>query len=155
MSNPEGRVDSGSQIIRAPRGSVYRAMVDPRSLEQWLPPEGMTGQMEHFDARRGGGYRMVLTYREAGHGKSSEDTDVVEAEFTELAPDERVVQRVVFESEDPAFAGTMTMTWQLEDSGGATLVTIRAADVPPGISQQDHEAGLASSLANLAAHVER
>lgn len=154
MSNPDGRVDSGSQTIRAPRESVYRALVDPRSLEEWLPPEGMTGRVERFDARPGGGYRMVLTYREPGHGKSSDDTDVVEAEFAELVPDERVVQRVVFEADDPAFSGTMTMTWQLEDTDGGTRVTIRAVDVPSGISQRDHEAGLASSLANLAAHVE-
>ena len=34
------------------------------------------------------------------------------------------------------------------------LVTIRAENVPPGISPEDHEAGLNSSLANLAAFVE-
>jgi hypothetical protein len=33
-------------------------------------------------------------------------------------------------------------------------VTITATDVPPGIDQSVHEAGIASSLANLAAYVE-
>jgi hypothetical protein len=34
-------------------------------------------------------------------------------------------------------------------------VEIRADDVPDGISAEDHAAGLASSLANLAAYLER
>lgn len=35
-------------------------------------------------------------------------------ELVELVPGERVVQRVTFESDDPAFACAMTMTWSLE-----------------------------------------
>jgi hypothetical protein len=48
----------------------------------------------------------------------------------------------------------MTMTWHLTATGEQTTVTVTATDVPPGISQEDHEAGITSSLANLAAHVE-
>lgn len=36
-----------------------------------------------------------------------------------------------------------------------TRVEIRADDVPSGISAEDHAEGLASSLANLAAYLER
>ncbi|WP_017606120.1 SRPBCC domain-containing protein [Nocardiopsis alkaliphila] len=145
------RVDIGERTIMADRATTYRALTTPESLLEWLPPEGMTGRFEHFSLE---GYQLVLTYGEAGHGKSSEDTDVVKAEFTELVPEQRVVQRIVFESDDPTFAGVMTMRWSLSDAPEGTLVTIRAEDVPPGISQSDHEAGLASSLANLAAHLE-
>jgi hypothetical protein len=49
----------------------------------------------------------------------------------------------------------MVMTWQLEAAGDGTEVTVIAADVPPGISQADHEVGIASSLANLATYVEK
>ena len=35
------------------------------------------------------------------------------------------------------------------------VVDITADDVPDGINEEDHAAGLASSLANLAKHVER
>ena len=43
------------------------------------------------------------------------------------------------------------------DHGADTLprLVITADDVPNGISAEDHAAGLASSLANLARHVER
>ncbi|SIO89724.1 Aha1 domain family protein [Nocardiopsis sp. JB363] len=143
-------MDRAERRIKASRPKVYRALVDPESLVEWLPPEGMTGRFERFDPS---GYRMILTYRDPGHGKSSRDTDVVETEFVEQVPDERVVQRIVFDAPDPAFAGTMTMSWLLSDADGDTLVVVEARDVPPGISPSDHEAGLASSLAGLAAHL--
>lgn len=152
----ETRIDRGERIVAAPAAEVYRAMTEQGGLEAWLPPEGMTGRIDYFDPRPGGGFRMVLTYLdpEAGHGKTSESTDVTEVEFAELVFGERIVQRVEFASEDPDFSGTMTMTWRLTAVPEGTRVTVEATGVPPGISPGDHAAGLGSSLANLAAHVE-
>lgn len=48
----------------------------------------------------------------------------------------------------------MTMTWLATPADGGTLVEIRADDVPDAISAEDHAAGLAASLTNLAAHLE-
>ncbi|WP_017586928.1 SRPBCC family protein [Nocardiopsis ganjiahuensis] len=150
------RVDRGERIVEAPPTEVYRAMTEPAALEAWLPPEGMTGRIERFEPRPGGGFRMVLTYLDAraGLGKTTESTDVTEVGFVELVPDERIVQRVGFASDDPDLSGTMTMTWRLEAVPEGTRVAVEATGVPPGISPGDHAAGLASSLANLAAHVE-
>lgn len=135
---------------------MYRALLDRRALEVWLPPDGMRGRVESWNPRPGGGFRMVLSYLEPerGTGKAADGTDVVEVGFADLVPARRVVQVVVFESDDPAYAGTMTMTWDLAPSGEDTEVTVSAVDVPPGISQLDHETGIASSLANLARYVE-
>jgi hypothetical protein len=49
----------------------------------------------------------------------------------------------------------MTMTWTLAAVDAGTKVQIRADDVPAGISAEDHAAGMTSSLANLAAYLER
>lgn len=87
-------------------------------------------------------------------GKTSASRDVIEVELAVLEPDSRVVWRIEFVSDDPAYTGTMTMTWALTEVEGGTEVSVRADDVPAGISASDHEAGIASSLANLAAHVE-
>ena len=46
------------------------------------------------------------------------------------------------------------MTWEVTAVDGGTRVDIVAQDVPDGISAQDHAAGFAASLANLAALVE-
>lgn len=151
------RTDSASSTVRTTPDKVYAALINPVAMLQWLPPKGMTGRLEHFDARAGGGYRMVLTYAGAPGpvGKATADSDVVDVRFIELVPDVRVVQAVDFESDDPAFDGTMTMSWELVETADGTRVEIRAEDVPPGISAEDHAAGLASSLANLAAYLDR
>jgi uncharacterized protein YndB with AHSA1/START domain len=151
------RTDTASRIIAAPPQRVYAALMNPDALATWLPPDGMTGRFERFDARPGGSYRLVLTYDDASAapGKSSADADVIEARFVELEPGVRVVQAVEFESDDPAYAGTMIMSWLLTAVGTGTRVEIRADDVPVGISAEDHAAGLASSLDNLSAYLER
>jgi hypothetical protein len=45
------------------------------------------------------------------------------------------------------------MTWEVGAVEGGTRIEIRADDVPAGISADDHAAGLASSLENLAAYL--
>ncbi|MGH9243941.1 MAG: SRPBCC family protein [Acidimicrobiales bacterium] len=143
--------------IAAPLERVYAALVDPEALIAWLPPEGMSGRFERFDARPGGSYRMVLTYADASGapGKATADSDIVEGRFLDVIPGARVVQAVDFVSDDPAYAGTMTMTWEVTAVDAGARVEIHADDVPDGISAEDHAAGLASSLANLAAYLER
>jgi len=48
----------------------------------------------------------------------------------------------------------MIMTWVLTPAVDGTLVEVLAEDVPVGISKEDHQAGMESSLANLARLVE-
>ena len=150
------RTDTASRVIAAPLDRVYAALVDPEALTTWLPPDGMSGRFERFDAYPGGSYRLVLTYADASdaHGKTTADTDVVEARFVDIVPDTRVVQAVTFVSDDPAQAGTMTMTWEVTAVEHGTRVEVRAENVPAGISAADHAEGLSSSLANLAEHLE-
>src|ERR1700761_1022788 len=151
------RTDKESRVTAAPPERVWAALVDPEALLAWLPPGGMTGSFERFDARPGGSYRMVLTYSDASGkpGKATADSDIVEARFVDIVPGERVVQAVDFVSDDPAYAGTMIMTWEVTAAGPGTRVDIVAEDVPEGISAEDHAAGLASSLRTLAAYVEQ
>lgn len=150
-----GRTDQASRFIAASAEAIYRAFVDPAAWLKWLPPEGMTGRIDAFDARPGGRYRMTLGYRDGDAGKTGDGTDVVEGEFVELVPNERVAQRVVFRSDDPRFAGEMRMVWSLSPRPGGTEVAFIAENVPTGISKQDHDAGLRSTLENLARLVEQ
>ena len=151
------RTDRASRVIAAPLESVWTALVDPGALAVWLPPGGMTGRFERFDARPGGSYRMVLTHSDVSGvpGKATVDSDIVEARVVDIVPGERVVHAVDFVSDDPAYAGTMIMNWEVSAVDAGTRVSIVAEDVPDGISAEDHAAGLASSLVNLAAYVEQ
>jgi uncharacterized protein YndB with AHSA1/START domain len=150
------RTDVASRVIAAPVERVFAALVDPDALLVWLPPRGMTGRFERFDARPGGSYRLVLTYDDpaVASGKATAESDIVEARFVEVATGERIVQAVDFVSDDPDFAGTMTMTWEVHEVKDGALVRINAENVPDGISAEDHAQGLSSSLTNLASYLE-
>ena len=148
------RVDAASRFIAAEPGDVFRAFVDPALMLAWLPPEGMSGSFETFDADAG--YRMVLRYLEPpeGGGKAGADEDVAVVRRVRVEPAEVIVEEVDFPSDDPAFAGPMTMTWVFTEGDGGTYVDVEATNVPPGIDPRDHAVGLASSLANLAHLIE-
>jgi uncharacterized protein YndB with AHSA1/START domain len=150
------RTDRASRLFKAPLATLYRAFIEPDALVRWLPPEGMSGEMLEFDARAGGGYRMALRYEGGDHpqGKTSDDTDEVAVRFLKLVPEKLILQAADFLSDDPAFAGTMTMSWSFEAAGDGARVAIVCENVPQGITRRDHEAGLKSSLRNLAAFVE-
>ena len=151
------RIDSASRIIKASPRRIYEAHINPEALVSWLPPKGMKARLDSFDPHEGGTYRLVLTYDHSDHptsGKTSEHADVVRGRFLELVPHERIVQLVEFESDDPAFAGRMKMTWTFTAVPGGTNVAIRGENVPPGIRPEDHEAGFRSTLENLAAFAE-
>ena len=149
------RTDRAFRVVDASVSRVFKALVDRSAMETWLPPRGMTARFERFNPTPGGSYRLVLTYADPteARGKSSADSDIVEVRYVDVVPDDRVVQAVDFVSDDPAFAGTMTMTWAVRAVEGGTRVEIVADDVPDGISAEDHAAGLASSLDNLASYL--
>lgn len=149
------RTDSASLVVDATPEAVYAAMTDPSSMVAWLPPTGMRGEMLEFDLRPGGHYRMVLRYDDAGiAGKTGENSDDVFVRFVDLVPGALIAQAVDFTSDDPAFAGAMVMNWILRPVPEGTEITIRAENVPSGISAEDHAEGLASSLQNLARFLE-
>lgn len=116
----------------------------------------MRGHVLAFEPRAGGTYRMVLEYEDTSiSGKTEANADAFDGRFVELVPGERVVEEILFRSDDPGFASPMRMVTALEHTAEGTLVTITASDVPDAIRPQDHRAGMDSALANLAAYVER
>jgi uncharacterized protein YndB with AHSA1/START domain len=149
-SDDEDRTHRAHCLVPAPPEVVYEALVSPQQLVRWLPPRGATGHIDLFEPRAGGRIRITLVFAAAA-GKSSANTDVVEGRFVALAPGEGVVQAFSFASDDPRFAGEMTMTWELHAAPGGTQVQVTASNVPAGIAREEHERGMASSLENLRA----
>ena len=150
------RIDRATRVVHASPSAIFRAFSGHEAMIAWLPPSGMSGEMKSFDFSDGGSYRFRLTYDEpvGSPGKSTDDADDVEVQFGRIIPDRLIEQLVTFESDRPEFAGVMKMNWTFEPEGDATRVTIRAENVPSGISPEDHEAGMTSTLANLAGYVE-
>lgn len=145
-----------SRHLNAPRARVYRALLDPRAIEAWKVPDGMTCRVYDFDAREGGAFRISLTYDSpAAAGKTTAHTDTYHGRFARLVPDEQIIEIDVFETDDPAFRGAMTVTITLTDAddGGTHLLAVHDG-LPRGVSAADNETGWRMALAKLAAWVE-
>jgi uncharacterized protein YndB with AHSA1/START domain len=146
-------------VIDVPRSTIYAAFLDGDAVATWLAPGNMTGRVHTFEPHEGGTFRISLTYHDVAEspdgkgGKSSDDTDTFEGKIAELVPDEKIVWVTVFESDDPAFAGEMTLTWRMVDVEGGTKVTVLCENIPPGIRPEDNEDGTRSSLQKLAEYV--
>ena len=143
---------SASRVILASPRTLFRAFVDPQMMASWRAPDGMSATISAFDPRVGGGYIMTLTYleRTPGSGKTTTDSDIVHVEFAELAAEERVVELVRFESDDPAIAGEMRLVTCFTPVADGTRVTMTADRIPTGIGKVEHETGMAASLKKLA-----
>jgi uncharacterized protein YndB with AHSA1/START domain len=152
----EQRTDSGRRVVKATPHAVYQAHLNAEAVASWRPPQGMRARIYTFEPREGGSYRMAFEYTgdHPGRGKTTEHADIFRGEFVELVPDERIVERVTFESADPAFAEPMTVTTVLTPVADGTEVAIVCTDVPSAISAEDHQKGIASTLENLAAFTE-
>jgi uncharacterized protein YndB with AHSA1/START domain len=147
------RTDTVSRVILASTRMLYRAHLDPEMMANWRTPEGMRGEILAFDGRLGGGYRMALHYQslpEGARGKSGPSIDRFSGVFEELIPDEKIVERVQFETDDPAFAQPMVITTSLRSVIGGTKITVACSNVSSAISQDDHIKGLTGALRNLA-----
>ncbi|MFF7607688.1 SRPBCC domain-containing protein [Streptomyces parvulus] len=141
--------------VHAPRSAVYRALLDPAAVAAWRVPDGMTCEVHVFEAREGGAFRVSLTYAEpSGAGKSGAHTDTYRGHFARLVPGEKVVEVLAFESADPAFQGSMTMTTTLTDADGGTRVEVVHEGLPDAVPAADNETGTRMALAKLAALVE-
>ncbi|MBM0237672.1 SRPBCC family protein [Micromonospora sp. ATA32] len=144
-----------SQLVKAPRSAVYRALLDPAAVAEWRVPTGMSGHVHELDAREGGSLRVSLTYEAPDNtGKSTAHTDSYHGHFVKIVPDQQVVEIVEFETDDPALHGAMTMTTTLTDVDGGTEVVVVHEGIPDAIPAEDNETGTRIALANLARLVE-
>jgi uncharacterized protein YndB with AHSA1/START domain len=141
--------------IRAPRADVYRALLDPELVQQWMVPDQMTSQIHRFEAHEGGTFRISLTYdAPTTAGKTTAQTDTFHGRFLRLVPDTEVVQLVEFESDDPEMAGEMTITYTLTDADGGTELVGVHENLPAAVAPADNELGWSMSIDKLARLVE-
>jgi len=142
-------------VIRAPRGRVYAALLDPAAVARWKVPAGMTCEVHTFEAREGGAIRVSLTYDAPDRtGKTTGRTDTYHGRFARLVPGELVVEVDEFETDDPALRGEMTITVGLRDHDDGTELVAVHEGLPDGVRPADNEEGWRQSLDRLAALVE-
>ena len=144
-----------SRHVRAPRASVYRALLDPNAIARWRVPAGMRSEVHQFEPHQGGAFRVSLTYdAPTASGKSTAQTDTYHGHFVRLVPDRQVVEAFEFETRDLELRGEMTLTTTLADAEGGTDVHILHEGIPDKIPAAQNEAGTRMALENLASLVE-
>jgi uncharacterized protein YndB with AHSA1/START domain len=93
----------------APAALVQRAHTDPELFVRWMGPRGTTVRLDRFEATTGGAFRYVV---EAAGGGSW----AFRGSYHHVGD------------------GAIVHTWEFEAEPGATLETLRFADLPDGRS---------------------
>ena len=134
------------RVLRAPPERVYRAFLDADAMVKWLPPNGVTGNMQHVDARPGGSYKMSFTNFTTGSSHS------FGGQYVELVPHERI--RYTDRFDDPNLPGAMNVTISLTKVSCGTELNVTQEGVPDIIPAEACYLGWQESLVLLAKLVE-
>jgi uncharacterized protein YndB with AHSA1/START domain len=134
------------RVLATSPEKVYRAFIEADALAKWLPPNGFTCTVHHFEAKVGGKFRMSFRNFTTGNGH------YFGGENVELVPYERL--RYTDKFDDPNLPGEMQVTVALKKVSCGTEVNIEQAGVPDVIPLEACYLGWQESLRNLARLIE-
>lgn len=125
---------------------VYRAFTEADAMAKWLPPNGFTCTVHHFEAKVGGTFKMSFRNFTTGGSHS------FGGKYLELVPGERLRYTDTFD--DPNLPGEMQVTVTLKAVSVGTDVSIVQEGIPDAIPAEACYLGWQESLRNLARLVE-
>ena len=134
------------RVLATKPEKVYRAFLEGDALAKWLPPNGFTCTVHHFEPKVGGTFKMSFRNFTTGDGHS------FGGEYVELVPNELV--RYTDKFDDPNLPGEMKVTVTLKKVSVGTEVNIEQAGIPDIIPLKACYLGWQESLKNLARLVE-
>ncbi|MER9629899.1 SRPBCC family protein [Mesorhizobium sp. M0296] len=134
------------RVLTTSPEKVYRAFLEADALAKWLPPNGFTCTVHHFEAKVGGTFKMSFRNFTTG------DSHSFGGEYVELVPNEQL--RYTDRFDDPNLAGEIEVTVTLKNVSVGTEVNITQAGIPDAIPVEACYLGWQESLRNLAKLVE-
>jgi uncharacterized protein YndB with AHSA1/START domain len=134
------------RVLQATPEKVYKAFLDADAKVRWLPPNGFTAKMHHFEPKVGGTYKMSFTNFTTGNSHSFGGT------YVELTPHERI--RYTDKFDDPNLPGEMQVTVTLKKVSVGTELHIVQEGIPAVIPLEACYLGWQESLIHLAKLVE-
>jgi uncharacterized protein YndB with AHSA1/START domain len=134
------------RVLRSKPERVYRAFLEPDALVKWLPPNGFTAKVHHFEPRVGGTYKMSFRNFTTGHSHS------FGGEYLELVPNERIRHTDVFD--DPNLPGEMQVAVSIKPVLVGVELQIVQEGIPDAIPLEACYLGWQESLILLAQLVE-
>ena len=143
VTTPTDREIQLTRTFDAPRELVWKAMTDPKLIEQWWGPRRYTTHVDKFELRVGGGWRFL------NRGADGEEF-AFNGVFREIVPPERMVWTFEFEG-FPGHISVETMT--LDERDGKTMLTATAlfdsVEDRDGMLQSGMEEGAAETYDRL------
>ena len=133
------------RVLPTSPAKLYRAFVEADALAKWLPPNGFTCTVHHFEAKVRGTFRM--SFKNFTNGISHS----FGGEYLELIPNELI--RYTDKFDDPNLPGTMHVTVRLKAVSVGTEIAIEQADIPAAIPVEACYLGWQDSLNQLSALV--
>lgn len=145
-----------SRRIAAPRAAVWAAWSDPARVEEWFCPQPWRAEVQAFDFRPGGVFRVVM------HGPEGERHDEGDGCFVDVVPGERIVFTSVL-GEDwrpviPSNEGCdlpMTAIITMQDDGDGTLYAVRVLHASAGDRQKHADMGFEAGWGAVIAQLEQ
>jgi uncharacterized protein YndB with AHSA1/START domain len=134
------------RVLATSPEKVYRAFLEADAMAKWLPPNGFTCTVHHFEPKVGGTFRMSFRNFTTGHSHS------FGGEFVELVPGERL--RYTDRFEDPNLPDLIEVTVILKKVSVGTEIDITQSGIPDVIPPEACYLGWQESLRNLAKLVE-
>ncbi|MBO9195651.1 SRPBCC family protein [Rhizobium sp. 16-449-1b] len=134
------------RVLATKPEKVYRAFVEADAMAKWLPPNGFTCSVHHFEPTVGGTFKMSFRNFTSGNSHS------FGGEYLELVPGERV--RYVDRFDDPNLPGEMEVTVDLKKVSVGTEINITQAGIPDLIPPEACYLGWQESLRNMARLIE-
>jgi uncharacterized protein YndB with AHSA1/START domain len=133
------------RVFAAKPERVHKAFTDADAKTRWLPPNGFTAKMHHFEAKVGGTYRMSFTNFTTGNSHSFSGI------FQEISPE---CIRYTDTFDDPNLPGEMQVTVQIKKVLVGTEVSITQEGIPDVIPLEACYLGWQESLTHLKLLVE-
>lgn len=134
------------RVLATKPDKIYRAFTEADAMAKWLPPNGFTCAVQHFEAKVGGTFKMSFRNFTTGGSHS------FGGKFIELVPGERLRYTDTFD--DPNLPGEMQVTVTLKKVSVGTDVSITQEGIPDLIPPEACYLGWQESLRNLARLVE-
>ena len=134
------------RVLATSPQKVYRAFLEADAMAKWLPPNGFTCTVHHFEPKVGGTFKMSFRNFTTGNSHS------FGGEYVELVPNERL--RYTDKFDDPNLPGEMQVTVTLAAVSVGTDLQIAQEGIPDAIPAEACYLGWQESLRNLARVVE-
>jgi uncharacterized protein YndB with AHSA1/START domain len=134
------------RVIKAPTNKVFRAFSNPLAMASWIPPYGFLCEIQQFDFKEGGNFKMSF------YNFSTQVSHSFGGKYVTIKTNEFLKYTDVFE--DPSLPGEITTTVSLKSVMCGTEISITQEGIPDMIPAEMCHLGWQESLEKLIKLVE-